>query len=126
MTRHEPSGRTFTPTSSRRTTPVRNSPSSVKTISRSGKPSELPMREAVSPLIGDEVMSHSPASVRSLCARACGAAAVARKKAMHKTTHFNFMQLTLTERDGGDYKPSAQKNLIRPDTHGILIVFEIT
>src|SRR5438270_73687 len=124
MTRHEPSGRTLAPTSSRSTTPVRNSPACSKTISRSGKPSELPRREAVSPLIGDDVMIHSPASVRALCAPACGAAALARKTAMQRMAHFNFMRLILIEQAGGDYKSCAQKNLTWPvdASHGLMLM----
>src|SRR5215471_8074310 len=70
LTRHTPSGLTLAPTSSRSTMPVLKSPSWVNTISRSGKPSVLPFRETVWPLMGSDFTIHSPASVNeSLC---CG------------------------------------------------------
>src|SRR5262245_59646028 len=65
-TRHTPSGLTLGPTSSRSTMPVLKSPSSVNTISRSGKPRVLPFREKVCPLIGCDFTIHSPTRVNGL------------------------------------------------------------
>src|SRR5215467_5037819 len=69
-TRHTPSGLTSGPTSSRKTMPVLKSPSCANTISRSGNPSVLPLRETVCPLMGWDLTIHSPDSVNEpLCGR---------------------------------------------------------